>query len=61
MMNKDRKNNNKNFRQKPRENFADRRTVEIDECTVFGRNAVKELLASGRDVEKMYIDRRVIQ
>lgn len=55
MMNKDRKNNNKNFRQKPRENFADRRTVEIDECTVFGRNAVKELLASGRDVEKMYI------
>lgn len=28
---------------------------EPDENTVFGRNAVKELLAGGRDIEKMYI------
>ena len=42
-------------RMRSRENFADRKSVEIDECTVYGRNAVKELLASGRDVEKLYI------
>ncbi|MBE6533122.1 MAG: 23S rRNA (guanosine(2251)-2'-O)-methyltransferase RlmB [Ruminococcaceae bacterium] len=35
-----------NFKKEPR---------ELDECTVYGRNAVKELLSSGRDVEKMYI------
>lgn len=28
---------------------------ELDECIVYGRNAVKELLAGGRDIEKMYI------
>ena len=28
---------------------------ELDECTVVGRNSVKELLASGRDIEKLYI------
>ena len=35
-----------NFKKEPR---------ELDECTVYGRNAVKELLAGGRDIEKMYI------
>ena len=57
-MNKDksnRSNRNKGYRAAPRENFGERGKVEIDECTVFGRNAVKELLASGRDVEKLYI------
>lgn len=28
---------------------------EVDECVVSGRNAVKELLASGRDIEKLYV------
>jgi 23S rRNA (guanosine2251-2'-O)-methyltransferase len=28
---------------------------EIDECIVSGRNAVRELLESGRDIEKIYI------
>ncbi len=28
---------------------------ELDENTVIGRNAVKELLSSGRDIEKVYI------
>ena len=28
---------------------------ELDENTVIGRNAVKELLGSGRDVEKLYV------
>ena len=50
--NKNRKENN---RQRPRERFGETRSEAIDECTVFGRNAVKELLASGRDVEKLYI------
>lgn len=36
------------------DNFR-KRPEEIDECTVFGRNSVKELLASGRDIEKVYI------
>lgn len=30
-------------------------STPLDETVVFGRNAVKELLASGRDVEKLYI------
>ena len=34
---------------------APRMPVETDECIVSGRNAVKELLAGGRDVEKIYI------
>ena len=29
--------------------------VEVDECIVSGRNAVKELLSSGRAVEKMFV------
>ena len=38
-----------------RAGFAERRAEELDECTICGRNAVKELLAGGRDVEKLYI------
>ena len=55
-MNKDKgyKKNN-TYRSKVREGFADKSSVEIDECTVYGRNAVKELLAGGRDIEKLYI------
>ncbi|MBQ9084460.1 MAG: 23S rRNA (guanosine(2251)-2'-O)-methyltransferase RlmB [Clostridia bacterium] len=38
---------------------ADRRHTnpprELDECTVYGRNAVKELLSGSRDVEKLFI------
>ena len=56
--------NNKGFdRNKSRnkmDNFERSRTprelpVRDDECTVCGRNAVKELLAGGRDVDKIYI------
>ena len=55
-MNRDKGNKKNNyFRQRPRERFADGEAVEIDECTVYGRNAVKELLAGGRDIEKLYI------
>ena len=28
---------------------------EVDENVISGRNAVKELLSSGRDIEKIYI------
>ena len=55
MNEKYKKNNKDNSRFKSRDNFRDRGDREIDECTVYGRNAVKELLASGRDVEKLYI------
>ena len=32
-----------------------RLTAECDECVVSGRNAVKELLSGGRDIEKIFI------
>lgn len=35
-----------------RDNFTRR---EPDENVIFGRNAVKELLGSGRDIEKLYV------
>lgn len=55
-MNRDKGNKRNNtYRQRPRERFGDGEVAEIDECTVFGRNAVKELLAGGRDIEKLYI------
>ena len=48
--------------QNPKNKFKNRRPPrmeqpkrELDENTVVGRNAVKELLTSGRDVEKLYI------
>ena len=34
---------------------AERFERELDENTIIGRNAVRELLQSGRDVEKLYI------
>ena len=37
--------------EKPRREFAE----ELDETVVIGRNAVKELLLGGRDVDKLYI------
>ncbi len=56
MENKSNKNrNNKPHGSRPRDDFDSRRRAELDECTVFGRNAVKELLGSGRDIEKMYV------
>lgn len=55
MNNKYTKNKKEFNRSKPREGYGERKNVEIDECTVFGRNAVKELLAGGRDIEKLYI------
>ena len=45
------KNKLKNTRPAHRENSQ----RELDENTIVGRNAVKELLTSGRDVEKVYI------
>lgn len=38
-----------------RDRQDERALREIDENVVSGRNAVKELLSSGRDIEKMYI------
>ena len=56
MENRNNKNrNNKPHGSRPRDDFDSRRRAELDECTVFGRNAVKELLGSGRDIEKMYV------
>ncbi len=37
---------------RPRESFV---VDEADECVISGRNAVKELFASGRDIEKIYV------
>ena len=58
MENYNKRNKNKqNKGYKPgarRDNFS-KAPVELDECVVYGRNAVKELLSSGRDIEKMYI------
>ena len=52
--NKNKKFGNSSRRGDRRDNFA-KEPRELDECTVYGRNAVKELLSSGRDIEKMYI------
>ena len=49
------KNRKQNNRSRSRENFDDRSKAEISEGVVYGRNSVKELLASGRDIEKLYI------
>ena len=49
--------NKRNFDKKRnaprRDNFS--AAVEVDENVVSGRNAVRELLAGGRDIEKIYI------
>ena len=44
----------KNERRRP-DSRAQRFGEQPDENVVFGRNAVRELLASGRDIEKLYI------
>lgn len=55
MEHKDHKKKNRGHNQRPsgakREVFRE----EPPENVIFGRNAVKELLASGRDIEKIYI------
>lgn len=51
--NKARNNNNGYNRDARRERAP--RTVEVDENVISGRNAVKELLESGRDIEKIFI------
>ena len=38
-----------------RDTERERMTEELDETVVIGRNAVKELLSGGRDVDKLYI------
>lgn len=43
-----RRENETHFKEKPH-------TEELDENVVIGRNAVRELLADGRDVDKIYI------
>lgn len=49
------KNKKQNNRQKRSEFKREAFRGEPDENVIFGRNAVKELLASGRDIEKIYI------
>lgn len=61
----DYKKNNKGFKKgAPRHSHVrndnsvmreDRERPQLDENTIIGRNAVRELLQSGRDVEKLYI------
>lgn len=46
-------NRDKSFKNAPRAKEQFER--ELDENTIIGRNAVRELLQSGRDVEKLYI------
>lgn len=58
--NNDRRNNGKSrdFKKNTaprRDNERERFTEELDETVVIGRNAVKELLSGGRDVDKLYI------
>ena len=43
------------FRKSDRPSPPFRNEEEMDECIVSGRNAVRELLESGRDIEKIYI------
>ncbi len=46
---------NNNYSRQGERKYEKRYSGEPDECTVFGRNAVKELLACGRDIEKIFI------
>lgn len=58
MENKERKKyNSKDRRQSPvqNRNFHESRHEELPEGLVVGRNAVKELLSGGQDIEKIYI------
>ncbi len=51
----DKKYRNINAGGRPRDRRDERAAREIDENVISGRNAVKELLSSGRDIEKLYI------
>ncbi len=52
----ERKNRDSGRRSRPAEQRSyEPREMEVDENVISGRNAVKELLASGRDIEKIYI------
>ncbi len=51
----DKKFKPKNDRRPPQKKHEDRFPREADENVISGRNAVKELLSSGRDIEKLYI------
>ena len=52
------KKNNKHYGKRPNEksfNKKEKFREEPGENVIFGRNAVKELLSNGRDIEKIYI------
>lgn len=56
---KNKKNFDKNTRgyrpRTDRDEYTQRTDRELDENVIVGRNAVRELLSSGRDIEKLYI------
>ena len=54
MENENRRNQKKNIR---REGRAERVERTVDEGLVIGRNAVRELLRSGRDIDKILVQR----
>ncbi len=45
---------NKSKGERPRRPYLPRETEDIDESRVVGRNAVRELLESGRDIDKIF-------
>ena len=47
----------KNPRRRPDRNRTPREEVTLDEGLVVGRNAVRELLRSGRDIDKIFVQR----
>lgn len=55
----DNKFNKKHFKgrdERPRSrDFGRADAPELDECTVIGRNAVRELLEGGRDIDKLFV------
>lgn len=49
-------NNKKGYRKDRRQDMSDlKRRSEPDENVIYGRNSVKELLNSGRDIDKLFI------
>jgi 23S rRNA (guanosine2251-2'-O)-methyltransferase len=44
-----------NFSQRRSEEFTPRDDEDENECIISGRNAVKELLSGGRDIEKIFV------
>ena len=45
----------KNKDKRPARRPEPREQIPVDESVISGRNAVKELLSSGRDIEKIYV------